>query len=170
MDYKLCAMMRIPSHSILKVKIKLVFRHTGLFFIYFSPFSPFLNSLCSFTPLAFPLRAVALIWWSAYLLSSLYERWIDWFTEVRHSLLLRVWQVGMVYPQPQEGAATTMPRLSSNSMRSTTHSNTPTPPPQQEPYGITRKVPTVLLVVSPTYKRGERNTRCLELIKHIVYF
>ena len=62
----------------------------------------------------------------------------------------------MVYPQPQEGSATTMPRLSSNSMRSTTHSNTPTPPPQHEPYGISRKVPmgkqfseTLLMKVVP---------------------
>jgi len=52
-------------------------------------------------------------------------------------------QVGMVYPQPQEGGAT-MPRLSSHSMRSThsAHSGTPTPPPQEGTYGVTRKPST----------------------------
>ena len=50
-------------------------------------------------------------------------------------------QVGMVYPQPQEGGAT-MPRLSSHSMRSThsANSGTPTPPPHEGTYGVTRKV------------------------------
>ena len=62
----------------------------------------------------------------------------------------------MVYPQQHEGGgatlprlpshhhegggAGTMPRLSSHSMRST-HSGTPTPPPQEGTYGgVTRKV------------------------------
>ena len=50
-------------------------------------------------------------------------------------------QVGMVYPQPQEGGAT-MPRLSSHSIRSThsANSGTPTPPPHEGTYGVTRKV------------------------------
>jgi len=49
-------------------------------------------------------------------------------------------QVGMVYPQQHEGGGT-MPRLSSHSMRST-HSGTPTPPPQEGTYGVTRKPST----------------------------
>jgi len=53
-------------------------------------------------------------------------------------------QVGMVQPQHHEGGGSTMPRLSSNSMRSTVSghsgtSGTPTPPPGQEQYGLSRK-------------------------------
>jgi len=54
-------------------------------------------------------------------------------------------QVGMVYPQPQEGGGATMPRLSSHSMRSThsAHSGgTATPPLQDIHHGITRKAST----------------------------
>merc|ERR1719334_1551061 len=52
-------------------------------------------------------------------------------------------QVGMVHPQQHEGGGSTMPRLSSNSMRSTVSghsgtSGTPTPPPGQEQYGLSR--------------------------------
>jgi len=55
-------------------------------------------------------------------------------------------QVGMVQPQQHEGGGSTMPRLSSNSIRSTIsghsgNSGTPTstPPPGQEQHGLTRK-------------------------------
>jgi len=55
-------------------------------------------------------------------------------------------QVGMVQPQQHEGGGSTMPRLSSNSIRSTIsghsgNSGTPnsTPPPGQEQHGLSRK-------------------------------
>jgi len=55
-------------------------------------------------------------------------------------------QVGMVQPQQHEGGGSTMPRLSSNSIRSSVsghsgNSGTPnnTPPPGQDQHGLTRK-------------------------------
>lgn len=54
-------------------------------------------------------------------------------------------QVGMVVPQSQQDSGgATMPRLSSNSLRSTIsshsgNSGTPTPPPETGQYGLTRK-------------------------------
>jgi len=55
-------------------------------------------------------------------------------------------QVGMVQPQQHEGGGSTMPRLSSNSIRSTIsghsgNSGTPTstPPPAQDQHGLSRK-------------------------------